>query len=204
MNYDEHQHHHHGDESPSRGRGPRDRGRGRAPGSHRGGHFARGEAMFRGGFPRSGRRLRRGDVRAAILLLLEEQPRNGYQLIQELTERSDGAWRPSPGSVYPVLQQLEDEGLIEPAPGESGKTFQLSAKGRESVERDRATLGKPWESAAADVSDAMAQLGSTLRQVAMATRQVMTAASENQVQRAVTVLSDARKALYKILADDEE
>src|SRR5688500_4341745 len=62
--------------------------------------------------PRGGGRRRRGDARAAILVLLAEAPRNGYGITQEIEERSAGAWRPSPGSVYPVLQQLEDEGLV--------------------------------------------------------------------------------------------
>ncbi len=62
-----------------------------------------------------GRRAARGDVRAAILVLLAEKPSHGYQIIQELERRSDGAWRASPGSVYPTLQQLEDEGLVRAA-----------------------------------------------------------------------------------------
>ena len=61
-----------------------------------------------------GPRVKRGDVRAAALALLAEEPPNGYQIIQEISERSGGVWRPSPGSVYPALQQLEDEGLIRP------------------------------------------------------------------------------------------
>ena len=112
MNHEFHEHKH--EESSPRDRGPRGRGRGRAPGGHRGGPFGRHDEIFRDGFPQRGtRRLRRGDVRAAVLVLLEESPRNGYQIIQELSDRSNGAWRPSPGSVYPVLQQLEDEGLVE-------------------------------------------------------------------------------------------
>src|ERR1700722_20890017 len=122
-------HEHSLDVRPERERGPRGngRGRGRSPGGHRG-HFGRGDEMFRGGFPPRGRqRLRRGDVRAAVLVLLEESARNGYQIIQELSERSNGAWRPSPGSVYPILQQLEDEGLVEISSTVSGKTYVLTA-----------------------------------------------------------------------------
>ena len=113
MNHEFHEHKH--GERSERDRGPRGsgRGRGRSPGGHRGSPFGRGDEMFRGGFPRGRQRLRRGDVRAAVLVLLDESPRNGYQIIQELSERSNGAWRPSPGSVYPILQQLEDEGLVE-------------------------------------------------------------------------------------------
>ena len=100
---------------------------------------------FRGGPMRREGRRARGDVRAAVLVLLDEQPRNGYQLIQELTERSNDAWRPSPGSIYPVLQQLEDEGLIVTAAAGTGRTYELTEAGRTLVAEQRDELGKPWE-----------------------------------------------------------
>src|SRR5829696_6959025 len=103
-------------------------GRGRHRGGPRGG--------FPGFGPPRGPRARRGDVRAALLLLLAEEPRNGYQLMQEIEQRSDGLWRPSPGSVYPALQQLEDEGLVTPA-GEGRKAYTLTADGRAHVEEHR-------------------------------------------------------------------
>src|SRR5271169_1797454 len=109
---------------PDRTTGRRRRG---GPGHDHGGHGA--GSHFRGGPARRGGRQRRGDVRAAVLVLLEEQPRNGYQLIQELAERSNDAWRPSPGSIYPVLQQLEDEGLVEGSAIGTGRTYSLSAAG---------------------------------------------------------------------------
>lgn len=202
MNHEFHEHNH--GERSERERGPRGaRSRGRNPGGHRGGPFGRGDEMFRGGFPRGRQRLRRGDVRAAVLVLLEEAPRNGYQIIQELSERSNGAWRPSPGSVYPILQQLEDEGLVEIASSESGKTYNLTTTGKALVEKDRATLGKPWETAAADVSDATADMMGSLRQVVHAVRQVSMAGSEAQTQKAATILADARRSIYRLLADDE-
>jgi DNA-binding PadR family transcriptional regulator len=202
MNHEFHEHNH--EERAQRERGPRGRGRGRTPGGHRGGPFGRGDEMFRGGFPpRGGRRRMRGDVRAAVLVLLEESPRNGYQIIQELSERSNGAWRPSPGSVYPILQQLEDEGLVEISSTESGKTFHLTAKGKTLVEAERDTLGKPWETAAAEVSDATSELHGTLRQVVMAVRQVGMAGSDAQTKMAATILADARKSIYRLLAEDE-
>ena len=202
MNHEFHEHKHGG---PERDRGPRGggRGRGRGPGGHRGGPFGRGE-MFLGGFqPRGRQRLRRGDVRAAVLVLLEEAPRNGYQIIQELSDRSNGAWRPSPGSVYPILQQLEDEGLIEISASQSGKTYNLTATGKALVEKDRATLGKPWETAAADVSDATSDLFGTLRQVILSVRQVAMAGSDAQTQKAAAILADARRSIYRLLAEDE-
>ncbi len=83
-------------------------------------------AAGRGG---GGRKARRGDIRTAALLLLAEEPRNGYQIMQEVQERSEGAWRPSPGSVYPALQQLEDEGLIRSEEVDGRKLFRLTDEG---------------------------------------------------------------------------
>ena len=204
MNHEFHEHKH--GERTERDRGPRGSGRsrGRSPGGHRGGPFGRGGEMFLGGFqPRGRQRLRRGDVRAAVLVLLEEAPRNGYQIIQELSGRSNGAWRPSPGSVYPILQQLEDEGLVEISSSQSGKTYNLTAAGKALVEKDRATLGKPWETAAADVSDATSDLFGTLRQVILSVRQVAMAGSDAQTEKATTILADARRSIYRLLAEDE-
>jgi len=204
MNHEFHEHKH--GERSERDRGPRGSGRsrGRSPGGHRGGPFGRGGEMFLGGFqPRGRQRLRRGDVRAAVLVLLEEAPRNGYQIIQELSERSNGAWRPSPGSVYPILQQLEDEGLVEISSSQSGKTYNLTAAGKALVEKDRATLGKPWETAAADVSDATSDLFGTLRQVILSVRQVAMAGSDAQTEKATAILADARRSIYRLLAEDE-
>src|SRR5215218_4893726 len=111
-------------------RGPR----GRGPGPRRGGRHGGPQFGFPGFGPPRGPRARRGDVRAALLVLLGEEPRNGYQLMQEIEQRSDGVWRPSPGSVYPALQQLEDEGLVRVAPGEGRKAFELTDEGRAHVE----------------------------------------------------------------------
>jgi DNA-binding PadR family transcriptional regulator len=152
--------------------------------------------------PRRGRRSKRGDVRAAVLLLLEEAPRNGYQLIQELAERSGGAWRPSPGSVYPVLSQLQDEGLVAPDESSGGRGFTLTEAGRRLVEEHRDQMGKPWEEAAASVSEPRFELLGTARQVAMAVRQVMEIGTEAQVARATEILTEARRKVYQLLAEE--
>src|SRR5829696_2509556 len=89
-------------------------------------------------------RMRRGDVRAALLVLLDEQSHTGYSLMEEIERRSNGAWRPSPGSVYPTLQQLEDEGLIRPEEGEGRTPFTLTEAGKAYVEEHRESLGEPW------------------------------------------------------------
>jgi DNA-binding PadR family transcriptional regulator len=152
-----------------------------------------------GGHPFGGHKARRGDIRAAILALLAESPMHGYQIIQELTERTEGVWRPSPGSVYPTLQQLEDEDLVTPAESESGKrVFTLTETGRETA----ATNPAPWQSVAGEADDALVSLRELVMQVLAATRQVAAAGSAAQLETAQTILRDARKALYRLLADD--
>jgi DNA-binding PadR family transcriptional regulator len=160
---------------------------------------------FRGGpLRREVRRQRRGDVRAAVLVLLEEQPRNGYQLIQELTERSDDSWRPSPGSIYPVLQQLEDEGLVVVSATGTGRTYELTEAGKTLVAEEREQLGKPWESAFAGANGPARELMGTARQVVMAARQVLVAGSETQVSKATAILVETRRVLYGVLAEGDE
>src|SRR5216683_3574080 len=133
-----------------------------------------------GGFggPKFGRmrtmRARRGDVRAAALSLLAEGPRNGYQIIQEIGERTDGVWRPSPGSVYPALQQLEDEGLIVAQADESGRrSYQLTDEGRHYVEAHPDEVRAPWDAVAGSVGDGAIQMRKLIGQVAMAGYQVL-------------------------------
>src|SRR4051812_43166078 len=109
-----------------------------ALGGGRGGHWGRGP------------RARRGDVRAALLVLLAEGPQNGYQLIQEIERRSEGVWKPSPGSVYPALQQLEDEGLVRSDETDGRKLFHLTDAGREAAEA-AAGEGAPWDAASESV-----------------------------------------------------
>src|SRR5215470_15428071 len=109
--------------------------------------FGRGGPPFFGGrgFWRGGPRARRGDVRAAALLLLAERPRNGYQLMQEIELRSDGMWRPSAGSIYPALAQLEDEGLVRGEEQDGRRTFVLTDAGHAHVHERCTELGAPWE-----------------------------------------------------------
>ncbi len=151
-----------------------------------------------------GRRSRRGDVRAAILLLLETEPRNGYQMIQALEERSHGAWRPSPGSIYPVLNQLEDEGLVVAIDSDNGRRFTLSDAGRSFVDERRESLGVPWEAASASLSQPRKELMLALRESAGAIRQVLEVGTDDQVARTVTIMRDARRQIYRVLADDVE
>ena len=143
-------------------------------------------------------------MRAATLLLLEDRPAHGYQLIQDISERSDGAWTPSPGSIYPVLQQLEDEGLIEFDRIDGRKTATLTDAGREFVEEHREELGTPWEDAArGSDGDVAREAGASLKSFVLAWRQVMHTGTPAQQARASTILDDARKSMYRVLADDD-
>jgi DNA-binding PadR family transcriptional regulator len=157
-----------------------------------------------GGGPRGrGRKARRGDIRTAALLLLAEEPRNGYQIMQEVEQRSDGVWRPSPGSVYPALQQLEDEGLIRSQEGEGRKLFALTDEGRARVQERPQDATAPWEEMSGEVSDEAHELGKLMREVGFAFVQVMRTGSKAQIGKAREVLSGTRRDLYRILADGE-
>jgi DNA-binding PadR family transcriptional regulator len=189
----------------------------RGPGHHRGGP-PRGRGRWSefgfgpgGGGPpwggppwARGRKARRGDVRAAALVLLDEEPRNGYQLMQEIEDRSEGAWRPSPGSVYPALAQLEDEGLVRTVESEGRRVFELTDEGRAHVEEHRAELGAPWEAFSQDVSDESWELMGLMKDVGIAAMQVMSAGDEAQNEQARKILAEAKRALYRILADEEK
>jgi DNA-binding PadR family transcriptional regulator len=198
----EHGHHHGGFPfDPSRlaaMAGERGHGRRGRPG--RGGRHS-GFGFPGPGFGR-GPRVGRGDVRSAVLALLAEQPMHGYQMIGELAERSDGEWRPSPGSIYPVLQLLADEGLVRAEESEGRRVFHLTDSGRAYVEA-RADQPKPWEAAAASVDDGVSDLRSLTFQVGQAVRQVAHAGGDRQIAAAHQVLADTRRALYRILAEDE-
>src|ERR1700692_2681013 len=132
----------------------RHRHRGFGPGAGYG-DFPFGRPAGRG----RGRKARRGDIRTAALLLLADEPRNGYQIMQEVQERSDGAWSPSPGSVYPALSQLEDEGLIRTEEREGRKAYALTDAGREAVEQRDASRPAPWEQMSEEFSDGARELG---------------------------------------------
>jgi DNA-binding PadR family transcriptional regulator len=141
----------------------------------------------------------RGDA----LLLLAEEPRNGYQIMQEVEERSDGVWRPSPGSVYPALQQLEDEGLIRSEEVDGRKLFALTDDGRAWVEQRDEEKPAPWDQMSGDVSGEAHELGKLMREVGFAFVQVMRTGSKAQMASARGVLVTARRDLYRILADGE-
>jgi DNA-binding PadR family transcriptional regulator len=194
---------HHPDHHPGHHGGHRHR-HGPRGGGFGGGPFGGFGPGFGPGGPRGrGRKARRGDIRTAALLLLNEEPRNGYQIMQEVQERSDGVWRPSPGSTYPALQQLEDEGLIRAQELDGRKLFQLTDTGREYVKERGEDKLAPWEQMSGDVSDQAHELGRLIREVASAFTQVVKTGSEAQMGEARKVLTTTRKDLYRILADGD-
>ena len=215
----EHRRHEAGDEEWGPGE-EWSRGRGRArvrrgPGGpgRRGGPFgppgfgamAFGFGPWPGEGRRRGPRVRRGDVRAAALALLAEEPRNGYQLIQEIAERSGGVWQPSPGSVYPALQQLEDEGLIQAETADGGrKRYALTAEGREYVAAHADEMRAPWDEVASSVGTDAIELRRLIAAVAAAAVQVAQVGTAAQVAQSQQILVDARRKLYAILAADED
>ena len=146
-------------------------------------------------------RARRGDVRASILALLKDRPMHGYEMIQEIAERSGGAWKPSPGSVYPTLQLLEDEGLIASESEGGKKLFALTEAGRTAAEEGPEA---PWEEASRGVDwealNDVRQAGFGLME---AFGQVWKTGSKEQREKALAVIGDARKKLYLILADED-
>jgi DNA-binding PadR family transcriptional regulator len=175
---------------------PGRRGRGFGPG------FQPGFGGFgpRGFMPPGPVRKRRGDVRSAIISLLGTGPSNGYGLIKGIAEKSEGTWTPSPGSVYPTLQQLVDEGLIEPI-GEGRRTeFQLTDEGRAYATENDEQLQKLWNATSQDAS-ADAAMHEAILKLMGVVHQFRFAATDEQRAKAVEKLDEARRALYGILAD---
>ena len=150
---------------------------------------------------RRGRRTARGDIRAAVLALVAEQPRHGYEIIQEIAERTGGAWRPSPGSVYPTLSQLEDEGLVRVEQSDGRRVVHLTEAGTTYVAEHRAELDAVWASVGQDDDDDAAELWEQLAQLHAATQQVMGAGNAEQIAAATAALAEARKTIYRLLAE---
>jgi DNA-binding PadR family transcriptional regulator len=160
-----------------------------------GGRHGFGREFGPGG--REGGRARRGDVRSAILGLLAEGPSNGYGLIKAIAEKTDGAWKPSPGSVYPTLSQLVDEGLVAKEDGPRG-AYSLTDEGTAHVTENREAIDAALDSAREGGS------GSELRDAArklMGSLQQFRGASAEQQSRATEKVDQLRRELYGILAE---
>lgn len=154
---------------------------------------------MRGGYGHRGHRARRGDVRSAILALLDERQMHGYEMIQELEERTGGRWRPSAGSIYPTLQLLEDEGLVKAEDADGKRVFSLTDAGTHAV-KDAADRKRPWEEG--DQDSPRHQLRAEAQRLRGALMQVGQAGEDKQVEEALKVLTETRKRLYAILGSD--
>ena len=160
---------------------------------------------FRGGpeFFGRGPKAARGDIRLAILRLIQGQPMHGYQIIQELETLTNGAWKPSPGSIYPTLQALEDQGLLVAEVVESKRVFTLTDQGREYLNG----LGDgplPWETVTNDTATSLFALRDQIKQLAVAVMQLAQSGNDEQAEKAKAILLEAKKKIYLILAEQEE
>jgi len=153
--------------------------------------------------PRGRGRGRRGHVRSAILALLAEEPLNGYQIMQTLAERTEGAWKPSPGAVYPALAQLEDESLIEAFDNEGQKAYRLTEEGRKAA----AEVEKPWEivneAVAGLGNDQLREMWAELPRLGGALKELSRGGSPQQLEQATKLLAATRRSIYALLAADE-
>jgi DNA-binding PadR family transcriptional regulator len=136
--------------------------------------------------------------------VLTEQPRHGYEIIQEITARSEGRWRPSPGSVYPTIAQLEDEGLVRTEQTEGRRMVHLTEQGRRYAEEHVTQFAAVFEAAGDPADDALLGLADVAGQVATATAQVAQAGSDRQIVQARELLAETRRRLYRILAEDPD
>ncbi len=151
--------------------------------------------------PRGGRgRMRRGDVRAALLIALLDGPGHGYELIQVLEGKTGGRWRPSPGSVYPTLQLLEDEGLVGSGERDGKRTYERTDAGRAEAERHIGERGLPWDAIDGGRGEG-GGLRVAVRDLHHAARQVGVAGTPETVARATEIVTQARKDLYRLLAE---
>ena len=192
-------------EGGGQGRG-KGEGKGRGRGHGHGPGFGPGFGGPGFGGPGHGRgpwaRAKRGDVRAAILLALSDEPMHGYQIMQQLEQRSGGAWRPSPGSVYPTLQLLEDQGLIKGEEAEGKRVFSLTEAGVAEAAVVKERLGdSPFGEGGEQ--NPRAALYHAVIALHGATRQVGMTGSADDVQKALAIVKDARKRLYELLAEAE-
>jgi DNA-binding PadR family transcriptional regulator len=152
--------------------------------------------------PSRGPKAGRGDVRATILALLQEGPRNGYQIMSEVEERSGGAWRPSPGAVYPALQQLADEGLIVGEESGSRRTFSLTEAGRRYVEENPQMARAAWEAMTPGEPGEVPGLFVQAARLGGSIVQMAHAGTPEQVRAAELLLEQTRRSIYQILAGD--
>lgn len=166
---------------------------------------------FGGGFPFGGaasasrqreKRPHKWDLRAGILALLNETPRSGYQIMQELQERSRGQWTPTASVVYPTLQQLQDEGLVRAEESGTARVYQLTDAGRGYVTEHRAELEAPWQEPGESSDTELLELFAQVRHIGAALWQIASSGRAEQLVQARRILSDARRGLERVLSED--
>ena len=201
--HEHHEHHEHHGRNHGHGHG---RGPGMHGGRREGGFGRRGRGGFgldpdapMGRGPRRGR----GDVRTAVLMLLVEQPMHGYEMIQQIRERSADAWSPSPGAIYPTIQLLTDEGLITTDEIDGKKVSRLTDAGRSVAAELTATRSAPWDDASSDAGDGAHSLRQAVFHLMSATKQMAMAGTDAQRQRTTEMLDNVRKKIYALLASDD-
>jgi DNA-binding PadR family transcriptional regulator len=163
--------------------------------------FARSRGL-RYGRGRGGARARRGDVRAAVLALLAERPMHGYEMIKELEERTQGAWAPSPGSIYPTLQMLEDEGLIRGEESDGKRRFTLTEEGV-AEQQEKAGEETPWDAVRADAAPEQIQLADSMKKLHHAIRQAFVAGDPGQQKQIRELLDETRRKIYGTLSEED-
>jgi DNA-binding PadR family transcriptional regulator len=174
------------------------------------GHWGGGAGTWTGWWPgppptqQRNSKAGRGDVRAAILALLKEGPRTGYQIMSDISERSGGAWRPSPGAVYPALSQLADEGLIDGQESGGRRTFSLNEAGIAYLKQNPDMARAAWESAQQQQAWELPGLFAEAARLGGGIVQVAHSGTPEQVHAAERLLERTRRELYQILADDTD
>jgi len=169
---------------------------------HRGhGMFGRGAGFGPGMQFGHGNRARRGDVQSAVVALLKERSMHGYQIIQELSERTGGAWTPSPGSIYPTLQLLEDQSLVTSEQDTGRRVYSLTEA--DIAHAETLPEGAPWDEMSADSEDPACSLREAVMGLMGATAQIGRAGTPKQIEQTAEVLGEARKRIYQMLAGDE-
>jgi DNA-binding PadR family transcriptional regulator len=148
-------------------------------------------------------RARRGMIKAAVLAALTEGPMHGYQIMQHIEELSGGAWRPSPGSVYPTLQEFEDRGLVKSEEADGKRVYALTDEGKAEAARLRDSGGNPpWWTGEGATGTRM-KLRQAVGGLGAAARQVGASGSDDMVDKTLAILADARKRIYALLAEGE-
>ena len=191
-NSHEHEHHEHEHEHHERGH------------HEHGGRRDRGEFGFgrHGGPPHRGpRRTRRGDIRLALLSGLTDGPAHGYELIQRLSDRTGGRWKPSPGSVYPTLQMLEDAGFVSSSQQDDKRVYAISEAGQAELQAKMAETGGTPSWLDPESAGSHDDLRKAVGQLVMAAKQVGMTDNQTHIDAAAGVINEARRKLYQLLAE---